>query len=406
MAKKNGDACADVMIVGGGLAGLVAAYRLAHLAKKKVVLIDSPLREADGELGGFAKFSGAKFSLPPAGLGLIPIAGSRAKLERACDEVIEFLGLNDSYRAYSNDLATSEMSVEIGSGLSLRRYESIVLTPREIASLIARLEGNIRDKVTVIRGVCASLSKSVHGWTGNVVINSSESTIEAACAVVAAGRGSSIDLSALGAVPTKGKGIDVGFRIEFFGDELIKLREIGPDAKLIMGDCRTFCLNVPGRIFGHSFRGITIPGGIVADADTKTSNVGVLCRLDVNRLEWLHGFFGRISEIDFDVLSPISSKGSRFESIKRVLQKIYGDDVAEKLVDFLRRLGSSGFVNWEGEHYYHFPLLDWYWSTFSQEGSFSTSLPSLYVIGDQSGHARGLLQAAVSGWLLAEQIDA
>lgn len=49
------------------------------------------------------------------------------------------------------------------------------------------------------------------------------------------------------------------------------------------------------------------------------------------------------------------------------------------------------------------PLLDWHWHTFATPSSHLTSLPGVYALGDSSGHARGLLQASVSGWLAAEE---
>lgn len=405
MTNNSGTHRADVLIVGGGLAGLVAAKQISRGSRRKVILVDSPLREADGSLGGFARFSGAKFSLPPAGLGLVPIVGTRAKLDRVCDDVLNLLGLHGLRRVVSSDVSAPPDNSPRAGRLNLRQYESIVLTPGEMTALVLRLEASLDAQVTTIRGACTSISQEGGGWTVKVLTDSDEITVAASIVVVAGGRASGLDLSALGAVPTMGKGIDVGLRVEFIGDGLDKLRNIGPDAKLIMGSCRTFCLNVPGKIFGHSFRGVLIPGGVVADAGTQTSNVGILCRLDVDKAEWLESFFSRISMIDYDLSVPLSSIGSSFSELKGLLEQLYGNDTADQLLRFLRLLGSEGFVDWDREHRFYLPLLDWYWSTFAESETFETSVPSLYVIGDQSGHARGLLQAAVSGWLLAEQLD-
>lgn len=405
MATISGINSADVLIVGGGLAGLVAASRISREGKRKVVLVDSPLKEADGTLGGFARFSGAKFSLPPAGLGLVAVAGSRARLDRACDDVLNLLGLSGQQRLMSEDSWAKPAGLPQAGRLNLRQYESIVLTPDEMTALVLRLENGLSAEVTMIRGECKSLSRDNGGWTAKVLTDTSTVEVWASHVVIAGGRASGLNLSELGATPTTGKGIDVGFRVEFDGDGLDRLRQLGPDAKLMMGACRTFCLNVPGRIFGHWFRGVSIPGGVVADAGTQTSNVGVLCRLDVDKSEWLGGFFSRIAMVEQDLTLPLSSAYQGLGALDGLLRHLYGDETASELLEFLRLLGVEGFVDWSRDHKFYLPLLDWYWNTYAEAGSFRTSVPALYVIGDQSGHARGLLQAAVSGWLLAEQLD-
>jgi uncharacterized FAD-dependent dehydrogenase len=271
-------------------------------------------------------------------------------------------------------------------------------------AVIEGLESDIISTVRTIRGACISLVKRDAGWSGTILTNSGEVTIASSEVVVAAGRSSNLDLIASGATPTSGKGLDVGFRVEFAGAELTTLRSLGPDAKLIMGPCRTFCLNVPGKIFPHFFRGISIPGGVVADPDTSTSNVGILCRLNVEKNHWLEGFLTRVASVDRDLKAPLFSSGPVSKELDDLLGYLYGRQAAQLLREFIRSLHEKKLVDFDSEHKFYLPLLDWYWNTFSLENTFRSSVPSLYVIGDQSGHARGLLQAAVSGWLVAEEM--
>ncbi|MEX0827554.1 MAG: hypothetical protein WD005_01240, partial [Haliea sp.] len=75
-----------------------------------------------------------------------------------------------------------------------------------------------------------------------------------------------------------------------------------------------------------------------------------------------------------------------------------------QLEDFISQLSDASLVDLSLSHRMHFPLIDWHWPTYAKTGSAQTSEPRLYVAGDSAGHARGLLQAAVSGWLAAEEI--
>ena len=92
MIKEYSKYCFDVAIIGGGLTGILAAIRLIKEGVK-VALIDNPLPLANGKIGGFVRFSGAKFSLPPAGMGLVPVAGSIERLMVTINKVTEILGL-------------------------------------------------------------------------------------------------------------------------------------------------------------------------------------------------------------------------------------------------------------------------------------------------------------------------
>ena len=84
----------DVAIIGGGLSGLCAALRLSQRGVK-TTLLNTTINSGDHSLGGFARFSGAKFSLPPAGMGLVPIVGSSDVLLRIINQVISLLGIDN-----------------------------------------------------------------------------------------------------------------------------------------------------------------------------------------------------------------------------------------------------------------------------------------------------------------------
>lgn len=150
--------CKDAVVVGGGLAGLLTTIRLLE-SGNSVILVDEGLPDANGALGGFAKFSGAKFSLPPAGMGLVKPAGSEENLFRAIDNVLAILGLARSMVISSSDE---------GFGGSLRKYDSIVLTPAQIDQLVENLSVRIRGKAGIVSGTVRAIKNETPGWTIDV----------------------------------------------------------------------------------------------------------------------------------------------------------------------------------------------------------------------------------------------
>ena len=205
-----------------------------------------------------------------------------------------------------------------------------------------------------------------------------------------------------GCKETHGKGLDVGIRMEFPDKrDLHALRNLGPDAKILSHGCRTFCLNVPGTIYRYPLGSIEIPGGIVANDAEPSGNVGLLFRCSdkrqilpfvLNRARQLLTHDNRAIPVTGDFL------GGETEDM---LIALFGHDIVSKLNSFGAILEAKDLLDWNRPHVVHIPLLDWHWPTFSLPNTFSSSCPDLYVLGDSSGHARGLLQAAASGYIAA-----
>ena len=398
----NSSDATDVVILGGGLAGLMAAIRLLRDGKK-VILVDNSLPEAGGELGGFAKFSGAKFSLPPAGMGLAALVGSTDLLYQKIDEVIEVLGIGHLDRHFSLDRSAQE-EIQLGLDTELRSYSSIVLTPSQVDDLIERLTTLISGNCKLIRGKAKQLSLEKDAWTVTIQEQASERTLQVSAKSVfyAAGRLESDILLNAGANQYPGKGIDIGFRVEFMQRESVKrLRDLGPDAKIMHGNCRTFCLNSPGEIYYYKFGNINIPGGVVADENTKTANVGMLSRIREKELgskSIIENFAKIQNSLDIKLQNGLPDIFSHAS-----LSTLLGDKVTTELQDFVTILGQLKLINWKLPYRIHFPLVDWYWGTYCNTASHKTSLAGIYALGDSSGHARGLLQAALSGWIASEE---
>lgn len=384
----------DCAVVGGGLAGLVCALRLASLSKR-AVLLDQALPQGAGKLGGFAKFSGAKFSYLPAGQGLIPLVGSTDSLRKVLHDVSAILGIASEQHEAALDLSAHQFHE------NLRLYHSVVLTEEQMDNLLEAVATKVEASATVIRRAVSKVTHDDNLWR---IWNGPDLICSARLLFCAGGRIGSQLLQQAGAKPQPGRGIDVGVRVEFMDAKgTAGLRSFGPDAKLIRGRCRTFCLNSPGKVYRYPFGDISIAGGIVAPNGFARSNFGILCRLSEkmavrdNIISRLHSLPSEI----FNNMPPVA--GDFFGETDSHISQVYGSDVLSDLHAFARFLGERGLVDWQSPHVVHFPLLDWHWDTYAIQGSHRTTLPNAFAIGDAGGHARGLLQAAASGWIAANE---
>ena len=341
--------------------------------------------------------------MPPAGMGILPIVGSIETLTHTIEEVLSILGLTSKYHESSSDIAVTLDDEELAHGVQVRKYNSIVLTPKEIEDLVNTLAYRVRNVVHVVHGKCTSLTANGGQWVCEYLENESSKLASSETVFFAGGRLGADLLRGAGGNETHGKGLDLGLRIEFPEKENLRmLRELGPDAKIIAGRCRTFCLNFPGKIYMYPFGSIEIPGGVVAEDSHSAANVGLLFRTP-NKMEALDTVVSRAHRI-------LQTNGSRhlvendfLGRVRDLLVSIYGEEVVTHLLSFGEKLSKLGLANWTTPHFVHIPLLDWHWPTFSRPGTFESTKQRLFVVGDCSGHARGLLQAAVSGYFAARE---
>ncbi len=356
-------------------------------------------------MGGFARFSGAKFSLPPAGMGLLPVVGSYENLSEVINDVLQILHLRDKVPENSLDFNAKLSDEQFGLGVSTRNYDSIVLTPCEMGELIAKLTKQVNANCFIIEGECLRISKGSGTWemlyrpTGH----SDHRSLLSTAVFFAGGRTSSNLVTSTGCQATTGKGLDLGVRVEFpCRQDLMALRALGPDAKVLAGNCRTFCLNVPGHIYRYDFDSISIPGGVVAERLHAAGNVGILYRHPEKALA-LEGIVNEAKRLHDSCKTPFQANDDFLGDAAPVITRLFGQHVVSALGIFADVLQDLGLVNWSRPHYVHLPLLDWHWPTFSLPGTFQTTVDGVYVLGDSSGQARGLLQAAASGYIAAQE---
>jgi hypothetical protein len=352
-------------------------------------------------LGGFARFSGAKFSLFPAGSGLAPVVGGNEALSDLYARVISHFSRSGLAKFATDARVMVGNEYGLSSSLSLREYHSIVLSPNEVSELINYLEGELRDSV-ILRGT----AKKLHllGPRSFGVSLGESSMVTSRYLMIAAGRLGGHLLSEAGVPETSGKGIDFGVRLEFATRQpLAELRRRGPDAKILSGQVRTFCLNSPGRIFHYPAFGLQIPGGVVAEDNVQTSNVGILRRIP-EKHRALAEFVEKAAKFG-DGAGPFAFEGTDPSfALNHALRNLLPLGVAEEIEEFSEAMTASGLLGLPESFTVHYPLVDWHWPVFARPSSLETQVEGLYALGDLGGHARGLLQAAAMGWFGAEEV--
>jgi len=285
-------------------------------------------------------------------------------------------------------------------GLQLRDYHSIVLSPIQMEHLIAFLQSCLTktDIITSsVRKICRlpAGSFSIQLENGQAVFSS--------ILIMASGRTGASLLTEMQVAELPGKGIDLGVRLEFDDPSLMRgLVDLGPDAKIIANSTRTFCMNAPGHIFHYPFHQYLIPGGVVASPEVRTCNIGILWRNreKVSHLSRMLSAYPNVTAGD-----PLFLHTRQLGFLNETqIQAVLGSETLAHVATFIEHLELSKLLSLAQPYKVHFPLIDWHWPVFAQSGGFETSIPNLFVIGDLSGHARGLLQAATCGWIVADHI--
>ena len=280
------------------------------------------------------------------------------------------------------------------------------LTPIEIDTLVQRLFSELNGVTEVIQARVVEISSAGTDWRVRVCFPDearSYTDIKANAVFYAAGRLAEDLLIKAGAMPTEGKGLDIGIRLEFIERTALKgLRANGPDAKILSGQCRTFCLNVPGTIYRYPFGEISIPGGVVADSSVRSANVGVLLRV-ANKQDRLAEILEKSRGLHAEMLRESDLVRHGAIELPNLVSHLFSEKSSFTIQSFCRDMSDTRLIDFNQDYRIHLPLLDWHWHTFAQHNSHRTTLPNVFALGDSAGHARGLLQAALSGWLAAEE---
>ena len=434
----------DVAIVGAGSAGLFASLVLSE-AKLRVLVLDRGLAPKEREsntygVGGAGTFSDGKLNLTTK------IGGDPAAIGCTEDELLRLIEQVDD--TFTRCGAPANYSGDDGAALA-KLYQSAAQAGIEFIAGRQRHIGTsrIREVIDALyhdlvdRGIDFRLSCRVEGITkekAGFSVNLGDENISARYVVAAPGRSGAYWLRevtrTLGVGPAFGP-LDVGVRLEFPAELYEPIESIMYDAKLRVRTptyddmVRTFCTNPRGFVVREDYDDFALVNGHAENKrKSQNTNFALLVHIELTDPVEDTTQYGRaIAQLATTIGGghPIlqrlkdlqQGRRSTLERISRVridptLRKFTPGDVSmalpqrivvdilesiERLDRILPGLASDGTLIYA-------PEIKFYDTRYTVGSGMETELPGFFVVGDASGHSRGIVFAAVTGILAARRI--
>jgi uncharacterized protein len=444
----------DICVVGLGPAGLGAALQLALFSNGvRVLAVDSGpaarfrtctiLQQKGcrrvspchmlGGLGGAALLSGGKISEFPAGRSLQqflpPSVDVANELSAALDFLETFIPLQRRYLKDSTTHQAEEIFAE--KGFSYRYYPAHTYRRPDMIEGIERMAGEIqtRGAVRLTTEVTSLKARTDGSWQLGLQSNGKITQVTTGSVVFAGGRlGNPLVMETLreeGIEPQPNRP-EVGVRLEFptrFWPELSRWHN---DLKLHFGNARTFCVCQDGSLAPYRWKDSLWLEGF-ADPALKTglSNLAVTVRLAEHSPAELVGMRRAIQshtraisggqpvrELLSSVLGlrtqpgheAVSGSSIRYWKWGKTLQ-CFPPPIRESIHDAVHFFATQTFAPklWDAISVFA-PEADYLSPRIQVGRNFETGLSNLWVVGDTTGHFRGILQAFASGRIGASTV--
>ena len=442
----------DIIIIGAGPAGLASAISIKRLAPLQRILViekGSPLsqrkclRQGTNEclncnpckllsgVGGASGILGGKLCFFPAGERLAKMVGKTC--ESANEMVTNFLrslGCGDWLKA--SESATSSDS---HGSLRLKAYPTSVHLRQDFADLFSKLDYVARrHNVTIIPDaevLALSAGQCGNRFSVTASIKGGLQHLSARHAVIWAGGRSGWERLAntLGNVGASCNNdvVDVGLRLVMPTGVTAPIPSGLDDPKFTIrkgtpNEIRTLCWTVGGeltfpRMFGHTFvdghfgRKLTSMASVSIVARVPVPSGA--CPIEAARNEFPFTEYDlplRESVIDFLRNNGSSRRGLPHLSgplhdanISKLMSPSLRDGLSEMILE-LNSLLEGRVLNCR-ETCLVGPVLDKFWGTPVLDEHLMSDIPGLYVVGDATGKARGIIQAIFSGLVISRAIS-
>ena len=435
----------DVLIIGAGPAGLFAARALQDSGIAVTILERGKSPEQRESLnygvGGAGAFSDGKLNLTP------DIGGEPSSFGRTADEIVPYIERVD--RIFTEYNGSSEYSGLSGDALQTLKqkagkYGVEFLGGRQrhfgtsrVRRIIGRFYAHLQENG--IQFALETPVKSLQKTGGGFIAETEHESYAAPYVIAAPGRSGAYWLrqeARSSGIDFSYGPIDVGIRVEFPAEIYDPIESVMYDAKFRLRTrtyddlVRTFCTNPRGYVISEEYDGFVLVNGHAEDQEkTNCTNFALLSRVELTDPVEDTTQYGRSIAILANTIGGGKPILQRFKDLRQGrrstesrihrasvsptlkdyttgdISMALPDRVLMNLVEGLDQLNQI-IEGLTGDNtLLYAPEIKFYDTRYEVNRHLETTLPGFYVAGDASGHSRGIVYAAITGMIAAEDIQ-
>ena len=443
----------DYIIIGAGPSGLFSAYALSKKYNTKNILIldkgysyekrKCPILQSQNicncktcsilsGIGGSAFYIPAKLSNYPAGSKLL----SMFKDEQECKFI--YLEVLNAFKEYGLNILPpgaestyvnnyQKFAKKLNRDIYLKYYNSQEFSRDNFSDFIHNLQSYLYSVGVEI--VPETEIIGLKKEKGLFVLNDNqENIIYTDKIVVATGETGAFwwhDISEKMNVIKKTSSIDVGIRIEFPSDIIKNIYSFHKDPKFIFeapdgSELRSYCTLSNGEVVICRNGDFRVVDGISCSHDNGIGSMTIFNRIYpevYNAIDYAKILSdivykkcnGKIAVstigelLEGEVIKNIKTQTLHYtENIQ--LSKVTPSQVLENLRYGIKRLAEVIKGIDIPTNIVYYPAIDKLWAELVLKQNFETSVDGLYVVGDATGIARGIFQAALMGYVCGTKI--